>query len=100
MNELNEKTVTVKIKDEKDNVTYKDKVVLAYDLDYGYERRERQKRERNVRLKEWQKLSPYEQLKSLDERLGKNQGATKQRAKIQAKIQSLQNKANYKRKSK
>ncbi len=34
----------------------------------------------------WAKLSPTDQLASLDSRLGKGVGAKKQRAKLQAKI--------------
>lgn len=34
----------------------------------------------------WAKLSPVQQLKALDERLGKGVGAAKQRARLQARI--------------
>ena len=36
----------------------------------------------------WQAMSPKEQLKSLDSRLGKGIGATKQRAKIEKLIRN------------
>jgi len=38
------------------------------------------------RLIEWQKLSPVQQLVALDERLGKNMGAVKQRARLMKKL--------------
>jgi hypothetical protein len=44
------------------------------------------KDEAEARNKAWQKLSPAEQLKELDKRLGKDQGAHKQRKKIKEKI--------------
>ena len=40
----------------------------------------------NERLQYWRQLSPQEQLTKLDERLGVNQGASKQRKKIHAVI--------------
>ena len=43
-----------------------------------------------VRNEAWAKLSPEQQLASLDERLGKGIGAKKQRAKIQYKIDNPQ----------
>ena len=43
-----------------------------------------------VRNKAWAKLTPEQQLASLDERLGKGIGAKKQRAKIQYKIDNPQ----------
>jgi hypothetical protein len=38
------------------------------------------------KLTAWRKLSPADQLADLDRRLGKGIGATKQRARIQAKL--------------
>ena len=43
-----------------------------------------------VRNEAWAKLTPEQQLTSLDERLGKGIGAKKQRAKIQYKIDNPQ----------
>ena len=43
-----------------------------------------------VRNEAWAKLTPEQQLASLDERLGKGIGAKKQRAKIQYKIDNPQ----------
>lgn len=40
------------------------------------------------RTEEWQTLSPKEQLKALDKRLGKGKGAAKQRARLALKITS------------
>jgi hypothetical protein len=40
------------------------------------------------RQKEWQTLSPKEQLKALDKRLGKGKGAAKQRARLAEKLTS------------
>jgi hypothetical protein len=40
------------------------------------------------RNEDWSNLSPQRQLADLDARLGKGVGATKQRAKLQAKIDS------------
>lgn len=37
-------------------------------------------------LDSWRKMSPEQQLADLDRRLGKDKGATKQRAKLHAKI--------------
>jgi hypothetical protein len=39
------------------------------------------------RQENWAKLSPQEQIKALDERLGKGIGATKQRKRIMEKIE-------------
>ena len=41
-----------------------------------------QKAEQAQRLAAWQALSPSEQLAALDARLGKNQGALKQRKRL------------------
>ena len=46
--------------------------------------------EAKVRNEAWAKLTPEQQLASLDERLGKGIGAKKQRAKIQHKIDNPQ----------
>ena len=43
-----------------------------------------------VRSEAWAKLTPEQQLASLDERLGKGIGAKKQRARIQYKIYNPQ----------
>ena len=43
-----------------------------------------------VRNEAWAKLTPEQQLASLEERLGKGIGAKKQRAKIQYKIDNPQ----------
>ena len=43
-----------------------------------------------VRNEAWAKLTPKQQLASLDERLGKGIGAKKQRARIQYKINNPQ----------
>ena len=43
-----------------------------------------------VRNEVWAKLTPEQQLASLDERLGKGIGAKKQRARIQYKIDNPQ----------
>jgi hypothetical protein len=43
-----------------------------------------------VRNEAWAKLTPEQQLASLDERLGKGIGAKKQRARIQHKIDNPQ----------
>ena len=46
--------------------------------------------EAKVRNEAWAKLTPEQQLASLDERLGKGIGAKKQRARIQYKINNPQ----------
>ena len=43
-----------------------------------------------IRNEAWAKLTPEQQLASLDERLGKGIGAKKQRARIQYKIDNPQ----------
>ena len=43
-----------------------------------------------IRNEAWAKLTPEQQLASLDERLGKGIGAKKQRARIQCKIDNPQ----------
>lgn len=43
-------------------------------------------REALERAEAWQQLTPKEQLASLDARLGKGQGATRQRAKIAKRL--------------
>jgi hypothetical protein len=63
-----------------------EKEVEVFDQDYGRHRKERQQQEREEREKNWRKLSPQQQLDSLDAR-GVN--AKKQRARIQKEIESL-----------
>lgn len=46
--------------------------------------------EANDRFNAWQGLTPQRQLEVLDERLGKDQGATKQRARLQAQIRKME----------
>ena len=47
----------------------------------------RKRKEANARNKAWSTLSPTEQLSRLDARLGKGQGAKRQRERIQAQIE-------------
>lgn len=55
--------------------------------------RKESRRETATQIKEhWESLSPQEQLADLDRCLGKDVGAVKQRAKIQAKIQKAKTK--------
>ena len=53
-----------------------------------------------VRNEAWAKLTPEQQLESLDNRLGKGIGAKKQRAKIQYKIDNPQVEVQRKAKKK
>ena len=53
-----------------------------------------------VRNEAWAKLTPEQQLASLDERLGKGIGAKKQRTKIQYKIDNPQIEVQREKKSK
>ena len=53
-----------------------------------------------VRNEAWAKLTPEQQLASLDERLGKDVGAKKQRARIQYKIDNPQIEVQREKKSK
>ena len=53
-----------------------------------------------VRNEAWAKLTPEQQLASLDERLGKGIGAKKQRARIQYKINNPQIEIQREKKSK
>ena len=53
-----------------------------------------------VRNETWAKLTPEQQLESLDNRLGEGIGAKKQRAKIQAKIDNPQVEVQRKSKKK
>jgi hypothetical protein len=92
--ELIEKEVRVRVKKSDgrgnmvnhDPIRYTDRIVQCFDLDYGRQRKERQARERAERNAEWRKMTPHEQLDDLDWRLGKGQGAQKQRARIAAQI--------------
>lgn len=45
------------------------------------------RREATERDEAWQKLTPEQQLEALDRRLGKGQGATKQRARLAASLE-------------
>ncbi len=56
--------------------------------------------EAKVRNEAWAKLTPEQQLESLDNRLGKGVGAKKQRAKIQYKIDNPQVEVQRKAKKK
>ena len=56
--------------------------------------------EAKVRNEAWAKLTPEQQLESLDNRLGKGVGAKKQRAKIQSKINNPQVEVQRKAKKK
>ena len=53
-----------------------------------------------VRNEAWAKLTPEQQLASLDERLGKEIGAKKQRARIQYKIDNPQIEVQREKKAK
>ena len=53
-----------------------------------------------VRNEAWAKLTPEQQLASLDERLGKGVGAKKQRARIQYKIDNPQIEVQREKKAK
>ena len=53
-----------------------------------------------VRNEAWAKLTPKQQLASLDERLGKGIGAKKQRARIQYKIDNPQVEVQREKKAK
>ena len=53
---------------------------------YGSRSRSERKMEAEQRNEAWKLLSPQQQLKSIDLRLGKDIGAKKQRAQIQYKI--------------
>ena len=53
-----------------------------------------------VRNEAWAKLTPEQQLASLDERLGKDIGAKKQRARIQYKIDNPQIEVQREKKAK
>ena len=53
-----------------------------------------------VRNEAWAKLTPEQQLASLDERLGKGIGAKKQRARIQYKIDNPQVEVQREKKAK
>jgi len=55
-------------------------------IDRSYLRRDQLRKEAAERLEAWQALSPAEQLKALDERLGEGVGAVKQRTRLQEKI--------------
>ena len=56
--------------------------------------------EAKVRNEAWAKLTPEQQLASLDERLGKGIGAKKQRARIQYKIDNPQIEVQREKKAK
>ena len=56
--------------------------------------------EAKVRNEAWAKLTPEQQLASLDERLGKGIGAKKQRARIQYKIDNPQVEVQREKKAK
>ena len=56
--------------------------------------------EAKVRNEAWAKLTPEQQLASLDERLGKGIGAKKQRARIQYKIDNPQIEVHREKKKK
>lgn len=52
----------------------------------GREVKERKREEAKARQVEWDKLTPQEQLATLDKQLGKGTGAKKQRARLQGLI--------------
>lgn len=58
------------------------------------DRRPQRREEMQERLEYWQGLTPAEQLKQLDTRLGKGVGAVKQRAKLALKIEAAKKPAN------
>ncbi len=90
---LVEKEVNVRVRDEKTgqwNGRMATKTVLTLDLDYGRHRKERQERERKLRIDWWHNLDPWQQLEDLDLRVGVGVGATKQRARIKAEIERIE----------
>ena len=48
----------------------------------------RKRKEHEERCAEWRKISPKEQLIRLDQRLGKNMGAAKQKARIMKELEA------------
>ena len=50
----------------------------------------RLRKEHEERCAEWRKISPKEQLVRLDQRLGKDKGAKKQRARIMKQMEATQ----------
>ena len=52
------------------------------------DRKEKRKREAKERQEAYNKLSPQQKIASLDNKLGKGIGATKQRAKLQKEIET------------
>ena len=51
-----------------------------------HDRKDKRREQTQERLEDWQTLSPAEQLRLLDARLGKGVGAVKQRARLAAKM--------------
>ena len=62
--------------------------------------KESRRKDGEARTAEWQKLTPKQQLASLDDRLGKDVGAVKQRARIAKLRAKLQGEAVAKAKPK
>lgn len=56
-------------------------------------RREERAKNAQASNEAWRKLTPKQQFKALDDRLGKDQGAKKQRARLAALIESKVKKA-------
>ncbi len=90
MSQLVEKEITRKVRSEtprKPDRPVETVKVMCYDLEYGKRRKEAQQETAKLRKAKRDKITPQQQIEVLDQKLGKDAGAKKERARLLKQIE-------------